>query len=155
MSGKMEMLRTGTHILYLLSIEESCKILVATNASSGLIFSVRWRKKKCLSTCIRSSIPRTREAFSLSGVFKREQVREEQTRRKRESERGSELGFGSHFITHCVVRLSPCLDSAMPTAWRKASCRVLSIGCHSEKISGNIKWAILHNASLIFSGEIF
>lgn len=52
----------------LLPIQESCKSPPPADARNRLIFSLRWRKKKCLSTCIRSSMLRTREAFSLSGV---------------------------------------------------------------------------------------
>ena len=46
MSGKMEMLRTGTHILYLLSIEESCKKPCSYQCQQQAHFLTEMKKKE-------------------------------------------------------------------------------------------------------------
>ena len=105
-------------------------------------------KKKSLWTCIRSSMLRTREAFSSSGVFKRKRVWERERSRQGGGRVRQWVLFRSHFISHCVVRLSHCSGSAMPTARRKASLWEPSIGCHSDEIWGDMKWNFLNYAKL-------
>lgn len=106
MSGKMKMLRTGTHILYLLSTEESCKSRIPSDARNRLIFSQRWRKKMSFNLHLLFNA----ESFSWSGVFKSKREWEtKQTGRKRESVRGSELGSGA------ISSLTVLWDC--PTAW--------------------------------------
>lgn len=137
-------------------IEESCESRMPTDARNRLIFSPRWRGEKNVFQPA-SALPCWEQGnLSLEVEYSRERENE------RETERGRKKGkwarhwawFGNHFITHCAW-LSHCSGSAMPAARRKVSCWVLSIGCHSEKIWGNIKCSNLHNTVFISAGDNF
>ena len=119
----------------------------------------RWdeEKKKCLSTCIRSSTLRTREAFSLSGVFRRksewvrERNREEEEEEEEEGKRTSQRAwFREPFHQSLCCETVPLLGLSDANCSEESVLLSAVYDCHSEKIWGSLKWAVLHNANLIF-----
>lgn len=96
--------------------EEALRLLMPEVGS----FSIRWRKKKGLSSCICSATPRTREAFSLSTAFRgrRERGRNRQGGRGKGNEAASLVLETFH---HCLVWLSCYWARVLATFERKSS----------------------------------
>lgn len=112
--------QSGNHKLYLLSTEESCETSLPPEIQTHCLSEMEKKKEReKLSACIHSYVLGTREAFSLSGVFreKKEQTREKETGGKWAMDWAR---FGKHFITRS---LSDC-----PTA------RLTFANCSGESI---------------------
>lgn len=101
MSSKVEMMRTGTHTLYLLSVEESCKSRIPAGARNRLIFSPQWGKKNEASfnrhpLCHAENKGGFQFKWSIQG-----KVCEGEKDRQERGNVNEAVWFRSRFITHC------------------------------------------------------
>lgn len=142
------MWRTGTHILYLLSVEESCRKPSPYRRQKQAHFLTEMKQKRNVFQPASAPPCWEQGTLSVEVEYSGERASERETDREEEGKVNEAARLVREPFHHSLCcETVPLFGSAMPTARRKASCWVLSIGCHSEKIWGNIKWAILHNAN--------